>query len=291
MTLDVLPGTIAIVQLDARAPTPAWAQGAFASVTRTAGELSIVCDETSVPGEARAERGWRVLRVAGPLDFALTGVLASLTAPLAAATVSIFAVSTFDTDYILVRADALDRALEALRGAGHEVTGAPPSAPAPDRPAALPVSIRPACASDERALLDLAWRLADFPLPAWRTAAEVARADDPILLDALRGRLPDAAILVAESAPDGRPVAYVFATTKRDYFTEAPYAHVEALAVRPDFEGRGVARALMNAIEQWARARSYGWVTLNVFDGNTRARALYERLGYELEIRRYRKAL
>lgn len=122
LDLALLPGTFAVVRLAAGAGVPAWAlEGAVTSITRTPDELSIVCDAAAVPGDARAERGWRAIRVAGTIDFALTGILASVLAPLAAAQVSIFAVSTFDTDYVLVREAALERALAALGGAGHRV--------------------------------------------------------------------------------------------------------------------------------------------------------------------------
>ncbi|MEA2380663.1 MAG: uncharacterized protein QOH72_634 [Solirubrobacteraceae bacterium] len=82
-----------------------------------------MCAAARVPDGARAESGWRALGVDGPLDFALTGVLAAVAVPLAEAGVSIFAVSTYDTDYVLVRADRLPDAVAALRGAGHSVTG------------------------------------------------------------------------------------------------------------------------------------------------------------------------
>lgn len=81
----------------------------------------MVCAESAVPAGLRCERAWRALRVEGPLDFALTGVLASLALPLAEAGVSIFAISTFDTDYVLVQEENLERAVNALRLAGHEV--------------------------------------------------------------------------------------------------------------------------------------------------------------------------
>jgi hypothetical protein len=100
MKLEVLPGTYAVCRLDPGAPAPE----RFFSLTRTSEELSLVCEERDVPAGARTETGFRAFRVAGTLDFALTGVLASLTAPLAAAQVSVFALSTFDTDYLLVRA-------------------------------------------------------------------------------------------------------------------------------------------------------------------------------------------
>ena len=90
-------------------------------MTRTAEELSIVCAAAAIPTGVRVVRGWRCLRVAGRLDFSLTGVLASIAAPLAAANVSIFAVSTSDTDYVLVPGESLTAAMEALSASGHEV--------------------------------------------------------------------------------------------------------------------------------------------------------------------------
>ena len=152
-------------------------------------------------------------------------------------------------------------------------------------------AIRSARVDDEAFLLSLLPRLADFPLPAWRTAGDIAAGDRPLLLEALHGRIDHAAILVAELPPGGPRAGYVFATTRHDYFTRAAHAHVEVLAVEPDAERRGVARALMDAIEEWARRRGYGCVTLNVFDRNARARALYDALGYEPETIRFRKAL
>ena len=121
LTLDVLPERFAVVRLAADAAVPEWAQGAGAlvSVTRTADELSIVCPEAAVPTDLPAQRGFRGLRVRGPLDFSVVGVLASLAGPLAAAGVSLFALSTYDTDYLLVRAADLERAVAALAGAGH----------------------------------------------------------------------------------------------------------------------------------------------------------------------------
>jgi hypothetical protein len=127
LDLVLLPGPYAICRLPADADSPAWAVGEFVSVTRTAEELSVVCREEAVPQGVRREGGWRRLRVAGTLDFALVGVLASLLAPLAEADVSVFAVSTFETDYLLVREADLARATEALGAAGHRVAGARPA--------------------------------------------------------------------------------------------------------------------------------------------------------------------
>lgn len=115
--LDVLPGLFAVCRMVPTAETPA----GFWSVTRTADELSVICAEDAIPDGAVVERGWRGLRVAGPLDFALTGVAAALTAPLAAAAVSVLPVATFDTDYLFVREESLLRAIAALAAAGHVV--------------------------------------------------------------------------------------------------------------------------------------------------------------------------
>ena len=115
LELDVLPGVFAVCRLDPGAATPR----EFWSVTRTADELSVICAEEAIPAGATAERGWRALRVAGPLDFAPTGVAAALTTPLAAAGISVLPVATFDTDYLFVREESLARALSALTAAGH----------------------------------------------------------------------------------------------------------------------------------------------------------------------------
>lgn len=113
-----------MARLEADAPTPAWAaRGGFSSITRTADELSVICAAEVIPPDVKAERGWRCLAVVGPLDFSLTGVLASIMAPLATAGVSILSVSTHDTDYVFVRAPTLRAAIEHLRAAGHEIVG------------------------------------------------------------------------------------------------------------------------------------------------------------------------
>ena len=123
LVLDRLDGTLAVCRLGADAPLADWMwTGPVASVTRTEAELSVVCAESAVPEGVRAEGGWRALRVRGPLVFDLTGILASLTAPLAEAGLPIFSLSTFDTDVVLVRETDLDAAAAALREVGHEVT-------------------------------------------------------------------------------------------------------------------------------------------------------------------------
>ncbi|MFZ2054836.1 MAG: ACT domain-containing protein [Candidatus Aminicenantales bacterium] len=115
-----MPDTFAICRLPPDAGVPKWASGrGLLSITRTSDELSIVCAEAGVPEEVRSERGWRCLEVAGPLDLALTGVLASLANPLAEAQINIFAISTFDTDYLLVKEEKLARSIDVLTRSGH----------------------------------------------------------------------------------------------------------------------------------------------------------------------------
>jgi uncharacterized protein len=122
LALSLLPDVFAVSRLAASDPIPGWAASApICSITRTADELSIVAPESATPAGVRAERGWRALKIAGPIDFALTGVLASILDPLAAAHIGIFAISTFDTDYVMVRTESLEPAIAALRAAGHTV--------------------------------------------------------------------------------------------------------------------------------------------------------------------------
>lgn len=124
LSLTVLDESLAVCRLDAGAEIPAWATGAsFFSVTRTEDELSVVCPEESVPESISREKSWRALKLEGPFELSTVGILASVAEPLAGAGASIFAVSTFDTDYVLVREGQLDLAISTLRERGHEVRG------------------------------------------------------------------------------------------------------------------------------------------------------------------------
>lgn len=152
------------------------------------------------------------------------------------------------------------------------------------------VTLRNATRSDEPHLLALTSRLAAFPVPPWRDAGQIAQADQPMLSAAVREAPADTLVLVA-TTEDGRVTGCVLVTTRLDFFTGRPHGHVEVLAVAPEAEGRGVGRALMRGAEDWARARGLDHLTLNVFDTNTRARGLYEKLGYQAELVKYRKAI
>lgn len=118
----VLSEEFAICKLAASAALPDWCDAPpFFTITRTPEELSIVCPTEAVPGEVKAERGWACLQLRGPFAFQQTGVLASFIAPLADERIPILAVSTYDTDYVLVKRNDLTRTLAALKSAGHEL--------------------------------------------------------------------------------------------------------------------------------------------------------------------------
>lgn len=126
---------LAVVRLGPGADVPAWAaSSSLLSVTATATETSLVCSYAGVPTKARPQGPFTAFAVEGTLDFASTGVLSRLLAPLAESEVSVFVISTFDTDWILVPADAAGRAADALRRAGHDVRPAfPATAPTTSR--------------------------------------------------------------------------------------------------------------------------------------------------------------
>lgn len=122
LTLSILPGTFMICRLEPKAVIPDWASaGSFISVTRTGDELSIVCSDANVSEGLKSDRGWSCFKVAGPIDLSLTGVLASLISPLAEARINIFAISTYDTDYLLVKKEKRTRAEEVLIRSGHRL--------------------------------------------------------------------------------------------------------------------------------------------------------------------------
>jgi hypothetical protein len=122
MIFTLLPDTFAVVRMQSSEEIPEWAAGGpFLSITRTSDELSIVSREISVPAGVHADRGWRCLKLEGPIPLNTIGVAAEFTSVLAKAGVSVFPIATYDTDYVLVKGDRLERAADALRSAGHSV--------------------------------------------------------------------------------------------------------------------------------------------------------------------------
>ena len=122
LKFSLVPGHFAICRIRHDAGVPDIPRSSpFVSVTRTADELSIVCPEGDAPAAAKAERGWSCFKLIGPFPFSQTGVLASFIGPLAENGISVFAVSTFDTDYVLVKAEHAGHSMAVLRAAGHEL--------------------------------------------------------------------------------------------------------------------------------------------------------------------------
>jgi uncharacterized protein len=117
-----LSGRIAVVRMSPRSEVPPWAfTGSLSAVVRTVDELSIVCDENVIPRGVQSEIDWVAFKVEGPLPFSMPGVLASLLGPLASRAIPVFVISTFNTDYILVKTDQVQRTKETFQAEGHEV--------------------------------------------------------------------------------------------------------------------------------------------------------------------------
>lgn len=122
LTLSILPETLVICQMDKDARIPDWLLAStFYSITKTAKELSVVCPQTNVPEGIKKDEGWRCLKVEGPLDFSAAGILASLTMPLAKEGISVFAMSTYNTDYLLVKERHLEKAVQILSQNEHQI--------------------------------------------------------------------------------------------------------------------------------------------------------------------------
>ena len=120
LNLSLLPHTYAVCQFHPDKHIPYWALlGNFVSLTRTNEELSIVCQQDNVPEDIKAERGWRCLQVQGAFDFSVSGVHVTLAIPLAEADISVLAIATYTTDYLLIKEENVERALQVLEQAGH----------------------------------------------------------------------------------------------------------------------------------------------------------------------------
>jgi ribosomal protein S18 acetylase RimI-like enzyme len=151
------------------------------------------------------------------------------------------------------------------------------------------IAIRSATLADRPFLDRLANRLADFDRPAWRSHEEIADGDRRALNDALDTPQSGTALFIAEL--EGEPAGCLLMWTLQDYFSQRRHAHVSVIAVTQQAEGRGVGHALLDHAEHWARAQGHSRITLSVFEGNRRARALYGRAGYMTEMRRMTKGL
>ena len=151
------------------------------------------------------------------------------------------------------------------------------------------IAIRAATPHDRAFVLGLADRLADFAHPPWRSEEEIVGGDRRALAEAFDTATADHALFVAER--NGTPAGCLLMWTLEDYFSGERHAHVSVIATTREAEGQGVGRALMAHAEQWARERGHSRITLSVFEANRRAQQLYERSGYQVEMRRYVKLL
>jgi hypothetical protein len=117
-----IPGSFAVCRILPASPVPPWGlEGRFFSVTSTADEVSIVCSSAKVPEDVQHEGGWACFELIGPFPFGETGILTSFIQPLSDRAIPIFAISTFDTDYVLVKEDSVERAVRVLHEAGHQL--------------------------------------------------------------------------------------------------------------------------------------------------------------------------
>jgi GNAT superfamily N-acetyltransferase len=153
----------------------------------------------------------------------------------------------------------------------------------------MSVAIRPAGPGDREFVLATVGRLGDFGPPPWRTPAEIGEADARGLRAHFESPAPGAALYIAEEG--GAAIGFVYLEVLSDFFDRREHGHVSVLAVAGAAEGRGAGTALMRAAEDWARGRGYRKLTLNVFEGNARARAVYVHLGYRPETMKYVKFL
>ena len=150
------------------------------------------------------------------------------------------------------------------------------------------LKIRPATSADAPLLAALAVRLASFPLPQWRTPDSIATADAGAMTEAIKAGSDDNQVVIAER--DGVPVGCLHILLIQDFFGVS-HGHISVLATTVEAEGTGVGRRLIAYAEQWTTRRGLSLMTLNVFAGNERARRLYDRSGFEIEMFKYAKRI
>ena len=263
--LSVLDERLAVCRLDPLADLPPWATAApFYSATRTPDEISVVCPEEIVPDCVTREGGWRALKLDGTFDFGQVGVLVSVAVPLAETGVSIFAVSAFETDYVLVKEHQLDAAVAALSERGHGVrTGGPF------------INIRPATGEDEAFL----WEML---VEAARETSVRAVAENPGTSKYVAGWGGTGDLGFVAEADGGKLLGAAWLRLLRG--EDAGYGYVDdetpelAIAVRSGARGAGIGARLISRLLQ-AAEHSYRSVSLSVRSDNP-ALNLYERTGF-----------
>lgn len=259
LRLTLLDDVLAVARFDRDAPVPGWVpERGLTSVTRTAHELSVVCAESRVPHGVHAERGWRCFELGGPFPFDAVGVLASVVSPLAAAGIPIFALSTFDTDYVLVKEADAAGAVRALEAAGHTI--ARPHASighAPNGDLAL-----------VRTLFEEYWQSFGFTPCFQDFGTELAKLPGDFVP-------PGGALAMARW--DGEAAGCVALRRFDDHRCEA-----KRLFVRPQFRGRGLGQALLEWVIREARRAGYREMVGDTMPVMREALAMYERRGFEV---------
>ena len=277
--VSVLKDRLTVCRLERDTEVPDWAvKGGLSSITRTPDELSIVCLEQNVPESLQCERGWRALKLRGPFEFSTVGVLVSVAEPLAEAGVSIFTISTYDTDYILVKEEQLDNAATALQKAGHRLHGEPDTGEA--------FAVRPVTKEDEPFLWQMLYEAVHWdsqetgpkPLPEELLSRPGLRR----YLEGW-GRENDFAVVALDNGDGSR----VGATWHRTFPASDPgYGFVDdatpeiVLAVVQDRRGAGVGGTLLHSLMDAAYSNGFGAISLGVRKSNPAAVKLYERKGF-----------
>jgi ribosomal protein S18 acetylase RimI-like enzyme len=152
------------------------------------------------------------------------------------------------------------------------------------------IRTRPASVRDREFIISLLPRLEEFGPPPWRDAAQMLATDIQVLSDKLINLPSGTAIFIAED-DQGLALGFIHLQTGKDYYYHEAHGHIADLIVAPEGEGRGIGRILIEQGEEWARSQGFRWLTLSVFAQNTRAREVYQRLGYGEDILKYVKEL
>jgi ribosomal protein S18 acetylase RimI-like enzyme len=152
------------------------------------------------------------------------------------------------------------------------------------------ITIRKALAADADFIRKHAYRLLDFDLPAWREKPQMTQADITHITHALSANKPDDCIFIAVDENDKR-CGFIRVLMQTDYYTGELHAHVGDIVVSAAFEGKGIGKLLLAKADAWAKENKARWITLNVFEGNRHARAVYEKAGYKVEWIKYLKEL
>ncbi len=154
----------------------------------------------------------------------------------------------------------------------------------------MTLNIRPHHPKDIPWILSLSDRLTAFDLPAWRQAETINDANQTLLKKALEEPEPGSTFLIAEM-DGGVRAGFIFLQTETEFFSRQPQGYISDLVVHPDHEGQGVGRALMQAAETWAQDNGFPVLTLYVFASNTRARQLYEKVGFQADLIKYARPI